>query len=190
MKTSTRLACLLLPLGLAASLGAQTAADSDSRGPRRGGPGGPGGHRPNPVIRVLDTDRNHEISGSEITAAPSTLRTLDTDADGTVSAAELRPARPADAPARPAPPADAPTRPEHARPVDPVMLALDANADGSLSPAELVNAAVSLTALDADKDGKLSADEFRPLPPEGAPAAGSGPRSGSGSDRGPRPSRG
>jgi hypothetical protein len=49
--------------------------------------------------------------------------------------------------------------------VDPVMLALDANGDGSLAMAEIANAAASLRALDANADGKLTRDELRPLPP-------------------------
>lgn len=153
MKTSHRLLVLLAPLTLASALIAQ---------PPRGGGGPRGGH---PVVRALDVDKNHEISAAEIAGAATAIRTLDKNNDGTVSVDELHPARPADAPERPAPPADAP---ERNRPVDPVMLALDANADGSLSAAEITNAPASLAALDANKDGKLSADEFRPLPPAGA----------------------
>jgi hypothetical protein len=54
----------------------------------------------------------------------------------------------------------------HPRPVDPIMLALDANNDGSLSETEVANATASLTALDGNNDGKLTFDELRPLPPE------------------------
>lgn len=168
MKTSFRLALVSLPLVLA---GAAVAQPADADGPRRG----PHGPRGNAAIRVLDADRNHELSAAEIAGAAAALRTLDTDNDGTVAATELRPARPAR-------PADAPARPERpagksdgARPVDPVMLALDADKNGSLSAGEINNAAASLAALDLNKDGKLTADEFRPLPPEGAPA-GRGPR--------------
>lgn len=162
MKNSHRLLALLAPLTLASALVAQ---------PPRGGGGPRGG---NPVMRVLDADKNHEISASEIAGAAAAIRTLDKNNDGAVSADELRPARPADAPERPAPPADAPVR---TRPVDPVMLALDANVDGSLSSAEITNAPASLAALDANKDGKLSADEFRPLPPEGGKGGKRGDRS-------------
>lgn len=169
MKTSFRLALVSLPLVLAGTAFAQPA---DSAGHRRG----PHGPRGNAAIRVLDADRNHELSAAEIAGAAAALRTLDADNDGTVAATELRPARPAR-------PADAPARPERpagsgadtARPVDPVMLALDADKNGSLSAGELNNAAASLAALDLNKDGKLTADEFRPLPPEGA-TTGRGPR--------------
>jgi hypothetical protein len=54
----------------------------------------------------------------------------------------------------------------HPRPVDPIMLALDANNDGSLSETEVANSTACLTALDGNNDGKLTFDELRPLPPE------------------------
>lgn len=177
MKSTVKITLALLPLTLAGSLLAQTTPPSDYGSPRRGpgGPGGPGG-RGNPIVRLIDTDKNHELSAAELANAPIIIRALDLDGDGAISATELRPGRPAHAPQRPTPPADAPVR---SRPLEPVMLALDANADGALSATEIANAATSLLALDANKDGKLSADEFRPLPPEGAPAAGGprGPRS-------------
>lgn len=162
---------LLLVAGLitAEMLCAQSApTDQPAGGPRHRGPGGPG--RMSPVIRALDADHDGELSAAEITGAAAALLTLDTNKDGSLAADELRPARPADAPT---PPADAPRRGPggpggpggHARPVNPVMLALDANNDGALSAAEIANATASLKALDANKDGKLTRDELRPLPP-------------------------
>ncbi len=171
---------LLLALAIAATsvLSAQTTASDPTRGPRREGPGGPGGHGGpgrgpsggHPVIRVLDANRDHEISAAEIAGASAALLTLDANKDGAVAADELhppRPARPTDAPARPTAPAGAPSRGGRDRPhpVSPVMLALDANTDGALSANEIANAARSLAAIDANKDGKLSTDELRPLPP-------------------------
>jgi hypothetical protein len=167
---------LTLSLTSAAVLSAQTTTPDGSTGSRRGGPGGPGGHGGprrggNPIIRVIDADKNGEVSSTELANAPAAIRTLDANGDGIVSADELRPMRPANAPT---PPANAPARPAdasrpadgtHPRPVDPVMLALDANSDGSLSAAEIANAASSLAALDLNKDGKLTPDELRPLPP-------------------------
>lgn len=169
-KTLARLLALGATLGLATALSAQTSSDTP-RGPRGGrGPGGPGGRGGHPIVRVLDADHDHVISAGELANAPAAIRALDKNSDGTVAVDELRPARPANAPT---PPADAPARParpardggDRARPVDPVMLALDANGDGALSATEINNASASLVALDANKDGKLTEDEFRPLPP-------------------------
>lgn len=165
MKTLHRLLTLSLSLGAAAAAFAQT---SDApRGPRPG-------HRPppHPLIRALDANRDGEITAGEIASAPSSLRTLDTDGDGALSFAELHPAPPAGAPAPPAPG----NRAGRPRPVDPVMLALDANADGALSSAEIAHAAASLAALDANADGKLTRDELRPAggpPHDGPPPSGS-----------------
>lgn len=159
--------CFAVTLSLTAAslLSAQTTAETGPHGPRRG-PGGPGGHggpRGNPVVRVLDTDKNGELSAAEISSAAASLATLDKNADGAVTADELRPARPADAPT---PPADAPARSgRRGRPADPVMLALDANQDGALSAGEIANAPASLKALDGNADGKLTREELRPLPP-------------------------
>jgi Ca2+-binding EF-hand superfamily protein len=176
MKTPHRL-LLVAALITAEIICAQTAP---AGGPERGGPRGPGGPggpgRFHPVIRALDADKDGEISSAEIANAPAALSALDADKDGTVTIAELRPAHPArrgtppaDAPARPARPArpDGASQPsaDHSRPIDPVMLALDANADHALSAAEIANAAASLKALDANADGKLTRDELRPLPP-------------------------
>jgi hypothetical protein len=180
MKNLPRFILLSATLGLATALSAQS-ADGGPRGRGRG-PGGPGGHggpggpgRGHPVLRVLDNDQDRELSATELANAPSNLRALDLNADGSVTVDELRPPRPADAPT---PPADRPARPEgvdHPKPFDPIMLALDANEDGSLSGSEINGATTSLSALDANKDGKLTADEFMPTPPEGAPE-GRGPR--------------
>lgn len=141
-------------------LSAQTAPDTESHGHRRGGHRGPGGH---PIIRALDADKDGEISAAEIANAPAALKTLDLDGDGAISAAELHARRSGSAPT---PPAGAPARHgDGNRPVDPVMLALDADKDGALSATEIANAAASLKALDANSDGKLTPDELRPLPP-------------------------
>ena len=160
MKTIHRIALLALPLGVAAGLSAQPSSDMP-RPPRRGRPP----FFVHPIIRVLDADRDGEISAAELANAPTALKALDTDGDGKISGAELRPAPPPDAPK---PPADLPPPPatDRPHPEDPVMLALDANGDGELSAAEIANAPTSLKALDANKDGRLTPDEYRPLPPE------------------------
>lgn len=123
------------------------------------------------IVKVLDNDQDHELSATELANASSNLLSLDVNLDGALSAEELHP-RPADAPT---PPSDRPARPtdaDHPRPVFPLMLALDADSDGALSASEIAGATASLTALDANADGKLSPDEYRPIPPEGAPADG------------------
>lgn len=46
--------------------------------------------------------------------------------------------------------------------VSPMMKALDADGDGTLSEDEIKNASKALLSLDKNKDGKLTADELRP----------------------------
>ncbi len=158
-----------LSLGAAALLPAQTPTSDDARsGGRPGrGPHGPG-RGGNPIVRALDADKDRELSAAEIANAPAALRALDRNNDGAVSFADLVPEGAVDRPARKERPADAPASPRgsgRGRPVDPVMLALDADGDRALSPTEIANAASSLKALDANSDGKLTPDELRPLPP-------------------------
>ena len=155
-----------IALTSAASLFAQSPPAEGGRGPRHGGPGGPGrGHGfGSPIVRALDTDKDGELSAAEIAAAATSLKALDKNSDGAISADELRPPRPAGAPEGATPPPNAPSG-NRPHPADPVMLALDANADGTLSATEIANAARSLAALDLNKDGKLTRDELRPLPP-------------------------
>jgi hypothetical protein len=62
-------------------------------------------------------------------------------------------------------------------PPNPIMIALDADKDGTLSAAEISNAATVLAALDANGDGRLTADELRPPRPE-PPKAGQAPKPG------------
>ena len=59
--------------------------------PQRGGPGG--GRRGNPLMAVLDTDRDGSLSESEINNAPTALKSLDTNKDGVVEAEEIQPRR-------------------------------------------------------------------------------------------------
>jgi hypothetical protein len=51
--------------------------------------------------------------------------------------------------------------------ISPLMQALDADKDGSISEAEMKNAAAALKALDKNGDGKLSPEELRPPSREG-----------------------
>ncbi|MFZ9837361.1 MAG: hypothetical protein ACO3JJ_02445 [Opitutaceae bacterium] len=167
---------LLAPLAAAAL--AQTSPAPEHAGLARGGPA----FRGHPLMRVMDLDRDGALSATELTQAPITLGGLDTDGDGVLSTAEIHPHR--GGPRRPAQtaapaPDQRPGRPagggQHrpalpagtarAHQSDLVMLALDANEDGTLAAAELANATRSLGALDGNRDGQLSPDELRPLPP-------------------------
>lgn len=58
----------------------------------------------------------------------------------------------------------------------PIMAALDADKDGSLSVSEIANASKSLLALDKNGDGVLSSEEMRPAfnPTAGGPRPGEG----------------
>ncbi|MFQ5792653.1 MAG: hypothetical protein ACE5JI_19460 [Acidobacteriota bacterium] len=69
------------------------------RGPQGGGQQGPGGGQGggmsrNPVILALDTNRDGELSASEIANAAASLKTLDRNGDGNLSRDEMRPAEP------------------------------------------------------------------------------------------------
>jgi hypothetical protein len=161
----------LVALASASTLLAQTTDGSGKRGPHRGGPRG-GGHA---IVLALDADKDGEISATELANAKTALAALDKNGDGNVTMDEMRPARPANAPTPPAgatAPTGGRTRPSggtsgdmDSHPIDPVMLALDANKDGALSSGEINNAVASLKVLDANSDGKLTRDELRPLPP-------------------------
>lgn len=64
-----------------------------------------------------------------------------------------------------------------ARPVPPLVAALDANKDGELDASEIANASAALKSLDKNGDGKLTVDELRPARPNGGrgPGRGHGP---------------
>ena len=69
----------------------------------------------------------------------------------------------------------------------PVLNALDADDDGSLSSSEIAAASDALKKLDKNSDGKLSPEEMRPdFPPRGGPVGRFGP-GGFGGGRGPGP---
>ena len=54
-------------------------------------------------------------------------------------------------------------------PPSPVVLALDTNNDGALSPDEIAHAAQALLTLDKNGDGKVDQEEMRPARPDNAP---------------------
>src|SRR5262245_41692649 len=103
MKKLLSVATVLTLGGLALAAIAQPPARPGQREPRGAegapGPRGPEGRPefgppPNPLIDVLDSDRDHEISAKEIDASAAALRKLDRNKDGKLSEDELRPAPP------------------------------------------------------------------------------------------------
>ena len=52
----------------------------------------------------------------------------------------------------------------------PVIAALDADKDGTISAPEIANAKVAILMLDKNNDGALTAEELHPARPDGAPA--------------------
>lgn len=62
----------------------------------------------------------------------------------------------------------------------PLMTALDADGDGTISAQEIDEAPAHLRALDANKDGALTMDELRPAGGPGGPGFGGGPGGGGG----------
>jgi len=62
------------------------------------------------------------------------------------------------------------------RPTPPILLALDADGDGELSPAEIAQATAALRKLDKNGDGQLTPDEYRPPRPAGQDPEERGPR--------------
>ena len=46
--------------------------------------------------------------------------------------------------------------------MDPILAAIDADKDGTISAAELKNAVAAFKPLDKDNDGQLSGEEIRP----------------------------
>ena len=63
---------------------------------------------------------------------------------------------------------DAPTNPPpDGRPMPPLIVALDSDADGILSAEEIAKASENLLKLDKNNDGKLDMSEIRPPRPNG-----------------------
>lgn len=84
----------------------------------------------------------------------------------------------------PPPGGPGPGGPEGGRPRPPLLLALDANQDGTIDKQEIADAAAALKRLDKDSDGRLTPEETRPSRgggpgmggPGGGGPGGSGPR--------------
>lgn len=71
-------------------------------------------------------------------------------------------------------------------PPNPIVEALDADRDHTISADEIHAAAEALKSLDRNGDGELSEEEFHPMPPRG-PEGGPPEGRGEGNDRGRRP---
>ena len=177
-------------IALAVGLSAfnMSAQDEPPRGPRPGGPDGPrreGHHRMMipPLVVALDANKDGTISADELANASAALKSLDKNGDGAVQMEELRPKPPegeGKEGERKGPPPGGP-RPEGERkgprpggqgpegnfhpPTPPVIGALDANGDKTISADEIANASAALKKLDKNGDGQLQKEEMRPEPP-------------------------
>lgn len=125
---------------------------------------------PPPVMAIFDTDRDGQISPSEIEAASRVLAALDRNGDGLIGPGEVFPAAPGSR--RQPPLGNEGARPER-RPPPPLVMALDADHDGKISAAEIQAAPSALETLDLNGDGELTPEELRP---QGPPPGEGGPQ--------------
>jgi len=111
------------------------------------------------VLDALDADHDLNISPWEIITAPAALRRLDSNRDGKLSPAECgffvgaNASIPPDVLER--------LRRQFIR-VNPVLAALDADNDGTISESEMTNSSSALKKLDRNGDGNLTPDELLP----------------------------
>lgn len=122
------------------------------------------------IFNVLDTNRDHQLSRSEIALAADPLRRLDLDGDGQVQFAECNAGLditlnsgqgtfdPIGAPAM----VDNPASPASANTPD-WFRAMDANHDGEIQRREFLGPLTQFEQADADADGSLSPVEVQGL---------------------------
>jgi len=145
----------------------------DELRPRREPIGGPARTPPEATAAFMtfDADEDGVLDTAELPSQfLSLLARADADGDGAVSEAEILALLTAEAEPPPEPETDddeeesaaAGGDGEPARPRIPLMAALDADGDGTVSAAEIASAPRSLRALDADGDGRLVQEELRP----------------------------
>ncbi len=161
-------------------------------GSREGGPDGPRHEAQRrmmipPIVVALDANKDGTISADELANASAAVKSLDKNNDGAVQMEELRPkppggaGEPKDGERKGPPPGG--QRPDGERkgprpggqgpdggkdfhpPIPPVIGALDANGDKTISADEIANASNALKALDKNGDGALQKEEMRPEPP-------------------------
>ena len=72
------------------------------------------------------------------------------------------------------------------RPMNPFIVALDLNSDGTIDADEIAKASASLAKLDKNGDGKITPEEYRPQRPVGPGGESRGP-CGPGGGEGKRP---
>jgi Ca2+-binding EF-hand superfamily protein len=132
-----------------------------------GGPGRGGAQPPDMVATMLSFDKNGDgkLEKSEL---PERMQNMfaraDADQDGFITKDELQKLA-----ANQRAPGSDPVNREGALPgrggmarVNPIVSALDTDADGTISAAEIDNAPASLKKLDKDGDGAISREEARP----------------------------
>ena len=113
------------------------------------------------VLRALDRDSDYNISSRELAAATQALRSLDADRDGTLTPEECGHGIGPEAHAQLAPDIIRRAR-LHFMHANPVLAALDGDGDGTLSAPEIRSARASLLALDRNADRTLSPNEVIP----------------------------
>ena len=123
------------------------------------------------AFMTFDADEDGMLDSGELPSQfLSLLARADADGDGAAGEAEILALLTAEAEPPPAPETDddeeesaeAGGDGEPARTRIPLMAALDADGDGTVSAAEIASAPRSLRALDTDGDGRLAREELRP----------------------------
>jgi Ca2+-binding EF-hand superfamily protein len=111
------------------------------------------------VLDALDADQDFTISAWEIVTAPAALRKLDKNHDGKLCPEEC--GFYVGAESGISPEILARMRRAFMR-MNPVLAALDADHDGEISAAEIMNSSSALKKLDRNGDGRLTPDELLP----------------------------
>jgi len=128
-----------------------------------------------PILALFDADHDGVISADEIKIASDSLGQLDQNGDGEITKDELGPPpRPQDGQGD----GDKPKGPPPGKfPPPPVIAALDADKDGTISAEEMEAAPEALKEVDVNGDGVLSPEELHPHgPPPPRKGGQGGPR--------------